>query len=136
MKLLLRTSPIALRSQAACLLLWVLVSPGVRAQDFGYNINNGAITITRSQNPTGAVAIVIPSTINGLPVTMLGFSVFFQNYQLLSVTIPRGVTNIQSYCFYRCGITNLSLPDTLVTIGDFTFQQCEGLTSVTIPDNV
>ena len=47
------------------LLLLCTLSAAVRAQDFDYRIDAGAVTITRYRGSGGAVNI--PGTINGLP---------------------------------------------------------------------
>lgn len=47
------------------------------------------------------------------------------------------VTSIEDYAFqYCCGLTSVTIPDSMMNIGDNAFDQCIGLTSVTIPDNV
>ena len=62
-----------------------------------------------------------------------------------ALTIPANVTNegvtyavtaIAPSAFSGSGITSLSLPETLVTIGANAFSDCNGLTSLTIPVNV
>jgi BspA type Leucine rich repeat region (6 copies) len=55
-----------------------------------------------------------------------------------SAVIPEGVTDIDSQAFYRGGaatLTSVTLPSTLVTIGDFAFWTVP-LTSITIPGKV
>ena len=76
-------------------LLLLLTLPAVlHAQDFTYTTNNGAITITKYTGSGGAV--VIPSTINGLPVASIGNLAFRQCTSLTNVAIPDGVTSIDS----------------------------------------
>src|SRR4030095_7344970 len=70
----------------------------LRAQDYAYTSNNGAITITRY---TGPPVAVIPSEINGLPVTSIGQYVFHFG-SLTSVTIPNSVTSIANGAFQSC----------------------------------
>jgi len=62
-------------SAAGPRLLWwavilVALLGKVRAEDYTYTTNNGAITITQYRGPGGVVTI--PSTINGLPVISIG----------------------------------------------------------------
>ncbi len=56
---------------------------------------------------------------------------------LTSVTIPSSVTSIGSGTFRGCkGLTSISIPDSVTEIGSTAFKYCRGLTSVTIPDSV
>ena len=58
--------------------LVILVGPMLaEAQYFAYTTNNGTITITGYRGPGGVVSI--PGRINGLDVTDIGNSAFFNN---------------------------------------------------------
>ena len=53
------------------------------------------------------------------------------------LTIPDSVTSIGNYTFYRCtGLTSVTIPDSVTSIGSSAFNGCTGLTSITIPDSV
>ncbi len=72
----------------------------VQAQfNFTTNADNN-ITITGYTGPGGAVAI--PATTNGLPVTSVGNSAFYNSTSITSVSIPLSVTNIGSMAFGYC----------------------------------
>lgn len=59
-----------------------------------------------------------------------------ENTEITDLIIPEGVTNIGSDVFYGCeGITTVSFPSTLETIGDNAFAQ-SGLTSVVVPQGL
>ena len=56
---------------------------------------------------------------------------------LTSLTIPSGVTSIGKSAFSGCsGLTSLTLPSSVTEIGDWAFEGCSGLTSLTIPSSV
>ncbi|MBQ6652743.1 MAG: leucine-rich repeat protein, partial [Prevotella sp.] len=82
-----------------------------------------------------------------------------EDTEITNLVIPEGVTKISDYAFYRCeGITSVSLPSTLESIGksafaytgltsaiipvgfteiaEYAFQYCANLTTVTIPEGV
>ncbi len=53
------------------------------------------------------------------------------------LVIPDSVTSIGDYAFRGCtGLTNITIPDSVTSIGADAFSSCTGLTSVTIPDSV
>ena len=52
-------------------------------------------------------------------------------------TIPDSVTSIGDNTFDHCtSLTSVTIPDSVTSIGDNTFDHCTSLTSVTIPDGV
>lgn len=103
--------------------------------------------------------IIIPSTINGLPITAIQSNVFsgvaalniiipdsitsigdnaFSGSDLVSVTIPNSVTTIGADAFEGCeNLTNLIFPNSgAMDIGDWAFLHCANLVNVTIPNSV
>jgi len=78
----------------------------------------------------------------GQCVTAIGEKAFLNEIYVTGLTIPSGVTTIESMAFDKVGgsesVTGftLTLNEGLVTIGDFAFAACKNLTSVTIPNTV
>lgn len=57
--------------------------------------------------------------------------------EIQSLSIPNTVISIGDFAFSGCsGLTSVTLPNTLSDIGNFTFEGCSGLTSVTLPETV
>ncbi len=53
------------------------------------------------------------------------------------MTIPNSVTTIGNYTFSSCsGLTSVTIPNSVTTIGDRAFSGCNGLTSVSIGNSV
>ena len=86
--------------------------------------------------------VVIPATIQGLPVKWIGAcgyysegnGLFEYKSNIVAVVIPEGVTYIWDGSFKSC--TNLStvvLPSTLKVIGHRAFENCSKLTSIELP---
>ena len=116
------------------LLLFLLPTAEVQAQDFKYTTNSGAITITGYTGPGGTVTI--PAMINTLPVTSIGDHAFLSIASLTNVTIPDSVTNIGFAAFSSCfHLTSVTIGNSVATIGGRAFDSC-GLTQVSIPNSV
>jgi hypothetical protein len=99
---------------------------------FSTTTNAGKITITGYSGPD---VVIIPNTINELPVTSIGNGAFSNLTSLTSVTISGNVTSLGSSAFAYCtGLTNVTIPDSVIHLGENVFFD-SGLTSVTIPDN-
>src|SRR5262245_51443738 len=106
-----------MKNTLLALLGFVLLSaPLAVTAQFIYTTNDGTITITRYTGPGGAV--IIPDTINGLPVARLeDFALAWQG-NLTSVTIPGSVTSIGNYAFYdSTGLTSVTILNGVTSIG-------------------
>ena len=61
----------------------------------------------------------------------------YSTANLISVTIPNSVVSIGDGAFCNCfAITTVHIPNSVTRIGNDVFYGCAGLTSVTIPNNV
>lgn len=106
-----------------------------RAQDFTYTIENGSVVIVQYGGPSGAV--IIPSTLEGLPVKRIAPNAFEFASHMTAVTIPDTVTNIGAGAFYSCSaLTTVSFGTNLITISPDAFGWCTALTSVTLPASI
>jgi hypothetical protein len=104
--------------------------------DFTYTVNtNNTVTITKYSGAGGTV--IIPSTINSMPVVGIGSSAFSSCTGLASVVIPDSVTSIGDTAFEYCSsLTSVTIPNSVTSIGAGVFGYCSGLTSVTIGNSV
>ncbi|MBR1766300.1 MAG: leucine-rich repeat domain-containing protein, partial [Bacteroidales bacterium] len=88
---------------------------------------------------TGSVEIPETVTYNGNTYSVFTIrpSAFSGRSGLTSVTIPNSVTSIGNYAFRGCsGLTSVSIPNSVTSIESYAFYGCSGLTSVTIGNSV
>ena len=72
----------------------------------------------------------------GSGLTVIPRYTFLRCSSLTEIFIPEGVTEISAGAFGETGITNLTLPKTLVSIGSGAFRGCESLSTAYISDSV
>lgn len=62
---------------------------------------------------------------------------YIDGKEITEVVIPEGVLSIGNYAFLGCSsITSVTIPSSVTSIGERAFESCEYLTSVTIPESV
>ena len=67
----------------------------------------------------------------------MGESCFSYCRGLTSITIPSSVTSLGGGCFYACrGLTSITIPSSVTSLGNYCFSYCSGFTSITIPSSV
>lgn len=113
----------------------VIVRTGVTPDGISYEIDeNSQVTVTGYTG--GSSSLTIPSYIEGCPVTKTGLNAFVKNEKLKSVTLPDTLVSIGEGTFNGCkGLTSIVIPQSVKHIDKFAFS-LTGLTSVVIPDNV
>ena len=61
----------------------------------------------------------------------------FDSSGLTQLTLPDSLTSLGNGAFANCtGLTKLTLPDSLTSIGDGAFNRCSGLTQLTLPNSI
>lgn len=88
--------------------------------NFYYQVVHGGKSIQITGLRTTNVSdVVIPSKIEGLPVTEIGPEAFLDNLFIEKVELPEGITLIDEGAFGCCSnLTTINLPKSLKTIGD------------------
>lgn len=95
--------------------------------------------------------IVIPSTVTyrgvAYSVTSIGDYAFARSFSntagytcpigITSITIPESVTTIGVEAFNACyGLTSITIPKSVTQIGEDAFEGCDALINIIIPENV
>lgn len=103
-----------------------------------YDVVNGEAVITGMTRAVNiGEEIVIPSVLDGYPVTCIGEKAFYNCNELGSVIIPHSVTRIDRLAFYSCGrLTSVSLPSTMTNISASVFERCTNLVDVVLPESL
>jgi len=103
----------------------------------------GEVPVYTKDTPGNDVSgdVVIPSEAkyyrHYLKVIEIPTAAFSGCSGITSVTIPDGITSIGYHAFSNCtGLTSVTIPNSVTDIGGDAFAGCTGLTSVTISNNV
>ena len=104
-------------------------------EQFTYQtLTDGTLRLTAYTGESSVVAI--PAQINGADVTVIGEALFKANRTMTSVTIPDGITKIESSAFENCLISSVILPDSVTELGANAFCDCSMLETVRLPRTV
>ncbi|GHU78058.1 hypothetical protein AGMMS49992_27700 [Clostridia bacterium] len=111
---------------------------------FKYSLRNGECTITGITNTFYSGELIIPSSIDGYPITSIGSGALSYCRYLTAITIPSSVTYIGERAFSydydlavittnnirNNGVVNIS--DSIVYIGEGAFAGCDHIESIQV----
>lgn len=104
------------------------------ASDFAYTADGGEVTITEYIGTSEHV--LIPDTIDGLPVTALGHRAFYEKH-VTTVVVPDSVTEIGAACFSGDNyLVSLKLPDGLKRLPPASLESCMRLYDFDLPQSL
>lgn len=109
-----------------------------------YTLEENSVTyssIAISSYQGSAKDVVIPSEINGLPVTTIKkyafmklgsiFEITFSSSKMRTLSIPNTVTTIEEYAFFESSkLKELTIPDSVTSIGEYAFASSKKLKKV------
>ena len=99
--------------------------------------HNGDGTITIHSFKNNGLYISIPSKINGLKVTKIGYQAFRDCTNLRGVVIPSSVTYIDQMAFQGCtNLVSVTIPGSVTEIGGAAFWGCTNLETITLPSSI
>jgi len=103
------------------------------ASDFEYGEHSdGGISIKKYIGTSKNV--VIPSEINGLPVTLIGGDAFTCREDIESVVIPDTVQIIAPWAFYACrNLKTVDFGEGVLEIHEHAFERCSALEKIILP---
>ena len=129
---------ICLALLVALLVANLVIIQAASSSDLSFTANNdNSGYIVSGCKTTASGSLTIPASYNNKPVVEIGRDAFLDCTGLTSVTIPSSVKTIGWYAFSGCsGLTSISIPDSVTTIDWFAFSGCTGLTSVTVGSDV
>lgn len=104
------------------------------SSDFAYTADGGEVTITEYVGTSEHV--LIPDTIDGLPVTALGHRAFYEK-TVTTVVVPDSVTEIGAACFSGDNyLVSLKLPDGLKRLPPASLESCMRLYDFDLPQSL
>lgn len=104
------------------------------ASDFAYTADGGEVTITDYIGTSEHV--LIPDTIDGLPVTALADKAFYEKH-VTTVVVPDSVTEIGDLCFSGDNyLVSLTLPDGLAELPYGALESCFRLMDFDLPQGL
>lgn len=119
---------------------WLLIPAGLQAQlKYLTTVSGGGDFQIKITGYTGTVSgtLVIPATINDLPVTTIGTSAFVNQNEITGVSLPASLTTIESHAFQNCsGLTSVAVPEGVTMLYDYAFWNCTALVSASLPSTL
>lgn len=104
--------------------------------EYEYEVYEDHVLLTAYKGESNEV--ILPSYIDGLPVTVIGSLCFYSgNNTVVSVIIPSTVTRLDDSAFYLCTeLKSLTVPQNVKKIGERCFSWCQSLETVYLPDSI
>ena len=103
--------------------------------EYMFESAGGAVTLQKYLGSERS-EVVVPDTIEGMPVVALGEKCFNEHTEIESLTLPESLRSIGYRAFYGCkNLTGLTFPASLETIEGWAFAHT-GLGSVTLPEGM
>lgn len=105
--------------------------------NFEYIVSNGQATIIKYTGDQDEV--VFPETVDNIPIAALSpkSGAFFKyNTRIKRVTLPEGVTKVETIFVGCTNLTTVILPSTISEISKTAFRSCTSLSYVNLPDGL
>ena len=111
-----------------------IILPSTYSVDYFDEVDVNAIPYAETDNVAGGKTADIGD--NATPINKLALDVSGGSFSIDASDLA-GITQIRLYAFQSCtGLTSITIPDSVTSIGSNAFASCSSLTSVIIPDSV
>ena len=83
------------------------------------------------------VDVVVPETIDGYEVSVIGYNAFWVARLMRSIVLPKSVKRISTYAFWYCDfLTEVTLNDGLESLAQNAFCACKRLAEISMPKSL
>ena len=119
-----------------CVLLMLMVFSGcdqrvAPSEEWSYELIDGEVTITGYYGTERILSI--PDEIEKRPVTRIG-AYAFTKYDMTSIELPETLVEISAFSFEDCNcLTEIEIPSKVEVIGEGAFHHCDALERVVLP---
>ena len=114
---------------------YIELPPSSPVEDFEWASIDDGVSIERYIGNDACV--VVPESIEGVPVIRIAPSAFARNSIVETVIIPDGVKRIENRAFMNMtALKSVELPDSVTYIGAYAFTDCTSLTRFRYPVNL
>ena len=111
--------------------IWYTTTDGVKL-----SFDSGAFstTIDKQEKVGDKWVITFADVVTSLNTLQNGYGAFDTKTTLTSVTLPDSVVTIGGYSFYSCtALKSITLSDSVISIGEMAFTDCTALSSIMLP---
>ena len=100
-------------------------------------LDDNTVELTGFDTTAEAANAVIPSPVQGHPVTSIGNGAFAGRNELKTVKLPDSVTSVGAASFISCeNLNEVNLGNSVRSIGDNAFMHCTSMEKLTIPKSI
>lgn len=81
--------------------------------------------------------VVVPDTIENLPVKVIGHDAFYNNKNIRGIKLPESVIEIKFSAFANCeNLTSVNIPESVERFGFSAFYECKKLETIDLPEGI
>jgi len=114
--------------------IFIIDASAAQSGYYTYTVDSGRATITDVDTSVSG-AVSVPSSLGGYPVTEIGMNAFTWCENVTEIIIPEGIMTINDYAFNYCkSLVSIHIPVSVSYIGRQIFGSCENLKIITVAE--